>query len=212
MERIEDKHPGTDTRTFEQPIQSILFWDREEEQTMIYNFGDEGKFSPNVSERLSRAGASVAANQTEVTDNQSEGRRFSSVPSLHSELADDQRGDEQQSHNSFSQTDRILLPPKNLIINKSKHTHNYYCGVSGGVQVGDHNTYRQQMSCVSIFLRLSMILAVQSINQFTGVNPAGDAGDTSPQYFGWGTSTGIFPPILLRTFGYTGVADQYWLP
>ena len=37
----------------------------------------------------------------------------------------------------------------------------------------------------------------------TGVNPAGDAGDTSPQYFGWGTSTGISPPILLRTFGYS---------
>ena len=37
----------------------------------------------------------------------------------------------------------------------------------------------------------------------TGVNPAGDAGDTSPQYFGGGTSTGISPPILLRTFGYS---------
>jgi len=38
-----------------------------------------------------------------------------------------------------------------------------------------------------------------------GVKPAGDAGDTSPQYFGWGTSTGISPPpILLRTFGYSG--------
>ena len=39
----------------------------------------------------------------------------------------------------------------------------------------------------------------------TGVNPAGDAGDTSPpQYFGCGgTSTGISPPILLRTFGYS---------
>ena len=32
---------------------------------------------------------------------------------------------------------------------------------------------------------------------------------THPQYFGWGTSTGISPPILSRTFGY--IADQYWL-
>ena len=37
----------------------------------------------------------------------------------------------------------------------------------------------------------------------TGVNPAGDAGDTSPQYFGWGDVNGNIPPILLRTFGYS---------
>ena len=199
MERIEDKHPGTDTRTFEQPIQSILFWDREEEQTMIYNFGDEGKFSPNVSERLSRAGASVAANQTEVTDNQSEGRRFSSVPSLHSELADDQRGDEQQSHNSFSQTDRILLPPKNLIINKSKHTHNYYCGVSG-VQVGDHNTYRQQMSCVSIFLRLFLCFWQfnQSISSLASTPPAMPG--THPPIFWLGDVNGNIPTNIITYF------------
>jgi len=38
----------------------------------------------------------------------------------------------------------------------------------------------------------------------TGVNPAGDAGDTSPPIF-WlgGTSMEISPPILLRTFGYS---------
>jgi len=37
----------------------------------------------------------------------------------------------------------------------------------------------------------------------TGVNAAGDAGDTSPPIF-WlgGTSMGISPPILLRTFRY----------
>ena len=28
----------------------------------------------------------------------------------------------------------------------------------------------------------------------TGVNPAGDAGDTSPQYFGWGNVSGNTPP------------------
>jgi len=28
-------------------------------------------------------------------------------------------------------------------------------------------------------------------------------GTHPPQYFGWGTSTGISPPILLRTFGYS---------
>ena len=37
----------------------------------------------------------------------------------------------------------------------------------------------------------------------TGVNPAGDAGDTSPQYFGWGDVNGNIPPILLCTFGYS---------
>jgi len=38
----------------------------------------------------------------------------------------------------------------------------------------------------------------------TGVNAAGDAGDTSPPIF-WlaGTSMGISPPLLLRTFGYS---------
>jgi len=37
----------------------------------------------------------------------------------------------------------------------------------------------------------------------TGVNPAGDAGDTSPNILVGGTSTGISRPILLRTFGYS---------
>ena len=36
--------------------------------------------------------------------------------------------------------------------------------------------------------------------QGTGVNPARDAGDTSPQYFGWGTSTGISPPNIITYF------------
>ena len=38
---------------------------------------------------------------------------------------------------------------------------------------------------------------------YTGVNAAGDVGDTSPQYFGWGDVNGNIPPILLRTFGYS---------
>jgi len=42
-----------------------------------------------------------------------------------------------------------------------------------------------------------------NVRQFTGVNPAGDAGDTSPNFLVGGTSTGISPPILLRTFGYS---------
>ena len=42
--------------------------------------------------------------------------------------------------------------------------------------------------------------STQQTTLSTGVNPAGDAENTSPQYFGWGTSTGISPPILLRTF------------
>ena len=43
----------------------------------------------------------------------------------------------------------------------------------------------------------------------TGVNPAGYAGDTSPQYFGWGTSTGISPQYY---YVLSDIADQYWLP
>jgi len=42
-----------------------------------------------------------------------------------------------------------------------------------------------------------------TVGRSTGVNPAGDAGDTSPQYFGWGDVNGNIPPILLRTFGYS---------
>ena len=37
----------------------------------------------------------------------------------------------------------------------------------------------------------------------TGVNPAGDAGDTSPQFFWLGGRQREYPPILLRTFGYS---------
>ena len=36
----------------------------------------------------------------------------------------------------------------------------------------------------------------------TGVNPAGDAGDTSP-IFWLGDVNGNIPPILLRAFGYS---------
>jgi len=43
----------------------------------------------------------------------------------------------------------------------------------------------------------------------TGVNAAGDAGDTSPQYFAWGTSTGISPQYF---YVLSDIADQYWLP
>ena len=45
---------------------------------------------------------------------------------------------------------------------------------------------------------------LSACNHTTGVNPAGDAGDTSPQYFGWGGRQLEYPPqILLRTFGYS---------
>jgi len=37
----------------------------------------------------------------------------------------------------------------------------------------------------------------------TGVNPAGDAGDTSPNILVGGDVNGNIPPILLRTFGYS---------
>ena len=44
----------------------------------------------------------------------------------------------------------------------------------------------------------------------TGVNPAGDAGDTSPQYFGWGGRQREYP----RQYYYvlSDIADHYWLP
>jgi len=37
----------------------------------------------------------------------------------------------------------------------------------------------------------------------TGVNPVGDAGDTSPNFLVGGEVNGNIPPILLRTFGYS---------
>ena len=37
----------------------------------------------------------------------------------------------------------------------------------------------------------------------TGVNPAGDAGDTSPNILVGGRRQREYPPILLRTFGYS---------
>ena len=42
----------------------------------------------------------------------------------------------------------------------------------------------------------------------TGVNPAGDAGDTSPQYFGWGDVNGNIPQYY---YILSDIADQYWL-
>ena len=43
----------------------------------------------------------------------------------------------------------------------------------------------------------------------TGVNPAGDAGDTSPNILVGGTSTGISPQYY---YVLSDIADQYWLP
>ena len=37
----------------------------------------------------------------------------------------------------------------------------------------------------------------------SSVNPAGDAGDTSPHFLVGGDVNGNIPPILLRTFGYS---------
>ena len=34
----------------------------------------------------------------------------------------------------------------------------------------------------------------------TGVNPAGDAGDTSPQYFGWGDVNRNIPANIITYF------------
>ena len=61
--------------------------------------------------------------------------------------------------------------------------------------------HRSSLASVEIDVRVR--IGPLNRENTTGVNPAGDAGDTSPQYFGWGTSTGISPPILLRTFGYS---------
>ena len=38
------------------------------------------------------------------------------------------------------------------------------------------------------------------LNKPTGVNPAGDAGDTSPQYFGWGDVNGNIPANIITYF------------
>jgi len=55
--------------------------------------------------------------------------------------------------------------------------------------------------CQSVCLSVTWSHRLDSL---TGINAAGDAGDRSPPIF-WleGTSMGISPPILLRTFGYS---------
>jgi len=45
----------------------------------------------------------------------------------------------------------------------------------------------------------------------TGVNAAGDAGDTSPQYFGWGDVNGNIPPPKYY-YVLSDITDHYWLP
>jgi len=57
---------------------------------------------------------------------------------------------------------------------------------------------------MSVTLLSSILFILYSVHTLTGVNTAGDAGDTSPPIF-WlvGTSMGISPPIFLRTFGYS---------
>jgi len=80
-------------------------------------------------------------------------------------------------------------------------------GGSLRAQAGRMNA-RQIASCISSLRRPRATLAGDSIT--TGVNPAGDAGDTSPNILvGGGTSTGIFPPIF---YVLSDIADQYWLP
>ena len=53
---------------------------------------------------------------------------------------------------------------------------------------------------------------VEALNKViaTGVNPAGDAGDTSPQYFGWGGRQWEYPHQYYYVL--LDIADQYWLP
>ena len=44
-----------------------------------------------------------------------------------------------------------------------------------------------------IGVHASTLSVVDHVLSLTGVNPAGDAGDTSPQYFGWGDVNGNIP-------------------
>jgi len=46
-------------------------------------------------------------------------------------------------------------------------------------------------------------MAQACVLPLASINPAGDAGDTSPQYFGLGNVNGNILPISLRTFGYS---------
>ena len=49
--------------------------------------------------------------------------------------------------------------------------------------------------CLPI-LPFFLLFSFSVVHFSTGVNPAGDAGDTSPQFFGWGDVNGNIPPIL----------------
>ena len=67
-----------------------------------------------------------------------------------------------------------------------------------------------QLSSVCQSVRPPVRLSHSPAAAVTGVNPAGDAGDTSPPIF-WlgGTSTGISPQYY---YVLLDIADRYWLP
>ena len=144
---------------FEEQTQTIRFSDDECSEN-----DDEDEHSPRYRPRLDDGdhgevllyfpshpphyGLDFKAGEVEMESGTDESRPNFSVCTIHSGLTDDEYEDEREC-SSVSQPDRVLLKPKvELTIN------NYY-GVNG-LQVGDNNTYRQQVSRVSVLTCISL--------------------------------------------------------
>ena len=158
MESDQDELAGTACWTVikdrEEQIETIQFSDDEYSEddenacTLRCRFDDEDELDdernvlPNFHIQRLIYGRSLDADEIEVENDQDEAQRYCSACSLHSGRTNEKSEDERK-RTSLTQTDQMLLSPKKLIINN-----NYY-GVSG-LQIGDHNTYRQQISRVSV--------------------------------------------------------------
>ena len=103
----------------------------------------------------------------------------------------------------------------------ASHTHDIvsktWCSQQQSSKSVECHNVTLDLSLFHIYFRLGTVLQAKALNiagnlgsfvnqcpTCTGVNAAGDAGDTSPPIF-WlvGTSMGISPPKFLCTFGYS---------
>jgi len=136
--------PGTDNRLpiddFIEPKKSIQFLEHEEEHTVICNFDDDNRDSPNFPNERLHDGIGVESNQLlKVENDHTEAQRYVSCQSTHSKLTDDKPEDDRK-RNSFSQTEPLLPATKKVTIIE--------CYGVCGLQIGDNNSL--QMSHVSI--------------------------------------------------------------
>ena len=66
--------------------------------------------------------------------------------------------------------------------------------------VSEIRTLNEEAKATSFAEIMKQELEKSLDNMTTGINPAGDAGDTSPQYFGWGDVNGNIPANIITYF------------